>query len=289
MTITDTDIDGYRAFVGRETTATCTIAPDSADLMAATLDRADPPAGPGDPLPPMWLPMAFRPDARRSRIGPDGHPLRGDFLPPVALPRRMFGGARLRYLAPLPVGVPITRLSRIASVEAKRGGSGLMVFVTVTQTYSADGTACVAEEQDIIYREAAAPGAPTLPPAPEKPLPEAPWAQTWHPDPVTLFRYSALTFNGHRIHYDRSYATGEEGYPGLVVHGPLTALLLAELCRSGSGDRPLAAFGFRARSPLFDTGPVHLRGTPSVDNRNAALGAYDPRGQLAMSAEAVFR
>jgi 3-methylfumaryl-CoA hydratase len=289
MTITDAEIESYRACVGREATATCTIAPDSADLMAATLDRADPPARAGDPLPPMWLPLAFRPDARRSQIGPDGHPLRGDFLPPVALPRRMFGGARLRYLAPLPLGEPVTRVSRIASVEAKRGGSGLMVFVTVAQTYSADGTACVEEEQDIIYREAAAPGAPTPPPPPEKPLPEAPWAQTWHPDPVTLFRYSALTFNGHRIHYDRPYATGEEGYPGLVVHGPLTALLLAELCRAGSGDRPMAAFSFRARSPLFDTGPVHLRGTPSVDNQNATLGAYDPSGQLAMSAEAVFR
>ena len=288
MTITDAEIDGYRAFVGREAMATCTIAPESLDLMAATLDRADPPARTGDPLPPMWLPMAFRPDARRSQIGADGHPMRGDFLPPIALPRRMFGGARLRYLAPLPVGMPVTRLSRIESVEAKRGGSGLMVFVTVAQTYSADGTACIEEAQDIIYREAADPSAPPPPPAPEKPVPDAPWAQTWHPDPVTLFRYSALTFNGHRIHYDRPYATAEEGYPGLVVHGPLTALLLAELCRAGSGDRPLTAFSFRARAPLFDTGPVHLRGTLSVDGRQATLGAYAPTGQLAMSADVDF-
>ena len=287
MTITDAEIDGYRAFVGREATATSTVAPESADLMAATLDRADPPARPGDALPPMWLAMAFRPDARRSQIGPDGHPMRGDFLPPVALPRRMFGGARLRYLAPLPVGIPITRRSRVADVAAKRGGSGLMVFVTVAQTYSAEGVVCVDEEQDIIYREAAAPGTPTPPPS-ASPVPDAPWAQTWHPDPVTLFRFSALTFNGHRIHYDRPYATGEEGYPGLVVHGPLTALLLAELCRAGSGGQPLAAFSFRARAPLFDTGPVHLRGTPSVDGRQVTLGAYSPTGQLAMSADVDF-
>ena len=284
--ITDAELDGYRAFMGRTETASSMVSPESVDLMAATLDRDDPPAQPGDPLPPMWLAMAFRPSARRSALGPDGHPARGSFLPPIALPRRMFGGARLRFVAPLPLGREIIRHSRIANVEAKRGGSGLMVFVTVANTYVSGGLVRVEEEQDIIYREAADPAAPAPPPAPEKPVPDAPWAETWTPDPVTLFRYSALTFNGHRIHYDRSYATGEEGYPGLVVHGPLTATLLCELCRRATGDRPLATFSFRARSPLFDTGAVHLRGTPAADGSGASLAAWDPRGQLAMTAEA---
>jgi 3-methylfumaryl-CoA hydratase len=288
MTVTEQDIAHYADWVGREATATSTIACESGDLLAATLDRADPPVKPGDTVPAMWLQMAFRPDAPRREIGPDGHPARGSFLPPVALPRRMFAGARYRYLAPLPYGMEITRTARIASVTGKQGSSGPMVFVTVANSYAANGTVCIEEEQDIVYREAAAPGTPP-PPAPEpKPVPDAPWAETWTPDTVTLFRYSALTFNGHRIHYDRPYATGEEGYPGLVVHGPLTATLLSELCRRSSGDRALAAWSYRARSPLFDTGPVHLRGTPDETGGKASLAAYSPTGQLAMSAEAVF-
>lgn len=286
MALTEQEVAEYEGWVGRETVALSTIAPESGDLLAATLDRDDPPVRAGDPVPPMWCWMGFRPDARRSRIGPDGHPMRGGFLPPVALPRRMFGGARFRFLAPLPFGAEIRRRSTIASVAAKRGGSGQMVFVTVAHAWEAEGTLCLEEEQDIIFREAADPNAPPPAPAAEQPLPDAPWADRHDPDPVTLFRYSALTFNGHRIHYDRDYATREEGYPGLVVHGPLTATLLSELARRATGDRPFARFAFRARSPLFDTGPVHLRGTPEAEG--AALAAYDPRGQLAMTAEVAF-
>jgi 3-methylfumaryl-CoA hydratase len=287
VTIGEDEIERYRGFVGREAVATSIIAPESGDLMAATLDRADPAVRPGDPIPTMWLQMGFRPHALRQQIGPDGHPARGGFLPPVALPRRMFAGARHRFLAPLPFGAEITRVSRIASVEAKRGASGLMVFVTVANAFSAGGVLCIEEEQDIVYREAADPSAPPPPPPPEKPVPDAPWAETWVPDPVTLFRYSALTFNGHRIHYDRDYAKAEEGYPGLVVHGPLTATLLSELCRRSTGDRPLSAWSFRARAPLFDISPVHLRGTPT--DTGASLAAHDARGQIAMTAEATFR
>jgi 3-methylfumaryl-CoA hydratase len=288
MSVSDAEIAGYSDWIGRESQAQSIIAPESGDLMAATLDRADPKVSVGDPVPPMWLQMAFRPDAPRSEIGPDGHTKRGSFLPPVALPRRMYGGARYRYHAPLPYGAEITRTARVAGVEAKRGGSGLMVVVTVTNSYHSGGILCVEDGHDILYREAADPNAPP-PPAPEpRPIPDAPWAETWVPDPVTLFRYSALTFNGHRIHYDRSYVTQEEGYPGLVVHGPLTATLLSELCRRSSGGRALAAFSYRARSPLFDTGPVHLRGTADESAGTAQLSAYSPTGHLAMSAEAVF-
>ncbi len=285
--IDDGDIARYAAFVGREARQTCVIAPESCDLMAATLDRDDPPFATGDALPPMWSWMAFRPHARRSRIGEDGHPMRGDFLPPVALPRRMFGGARFRYLAPLPCGETIERVQRIAAVDAKRGASGVMVLVTVAQRYVVDGVLRVEEQQDIIYREAARPGegVETAPPAPP---PDAPWAETYEPDPVTLFRYSALTFNGHRIHYDRRYATEAEGYPGLVVHGPLTATLLADLCRRRTGRMLWSGWEFRARRPLFDVSPVHLRGTPAADGLSVDLAAYDGAGRLAMSATARF-
>jgi 3-methylfumaryl-CoA hydratase len=288
MTVTDEELRGYEAFVGRERVSTCVIAPESADLMAATLDREDPPRRPGDPLPTMWMWMGFRPHARRSAIGPDGHPARGDFLPPVALPRRMFGGARHRFLAPLPVGETIERTARIASVAGKRGASGVMVLVTVAQSFAVGGTVRVEEEQDIIYREAARPGAAPEPEAPGGPVPETPWRRVWSPDVVTLFRYSALTFNGHRIHIDRPYATVEEGYPGLVVHGPLTATLLSELLRDSTSDRPLATWAFRARRPLFDDGDVILTGGPTADGAGATLGAWDAKGRLAMSAEATF-
>ncbi|SDZ93184.1 FAS1-like dehydratase domain-containing protein [Rubrimonas cliftonensis] len=287
MTVTDAELQGYEAYVGREARDACVIAPESCDLMAATLDRDDPRYAPGDPLPPMWIWMGFRPHARRSQIGHDGHPARGDFLPPVALPRRMFAGARHRFLAPLPCGETIERVQRIKAVTPKRGASGAMVFVTVAQSFVVDGVTRMEEEQDIVYREAATPGeAP--PPAASKPAPQAPWSETYHPDVVTLLRYSALTFNGHRIHYDRPYATQEEGYPGLIVHGPLTATLLADLCRRRSGRDFLAAWEFRARKPLFDVNPITLTGTPAADGLSVDLAAYDHEGFAALTATAIF-
>jgi 3-methylfumaryl-CoA hydratase len=288
MSVTDDELRGYAAWVGRERRDACVVAPESADLMAATLDRDDPARAPGDPLPPMWSWMAFRPQARRSEIGADGHPARGGFLPPVALPRRMFAGARQRFLAPLPVGETIERVQRIAAVAPKRGASGLMVIVTVANRYLAGGVLRMEEEQDIVYREAPAPGAAPAPEPPPAPPPVTPWRRLWTPDPVTLFRYSALTFNGHRIHYDRPYALAEEGYPGLVVHGPLTATLLAELCRDETGDRPFSSWSFRARAPLFDTGPVLLLGTPAADGQSAELEARDADGRIAMTATATL-
>lgn len=290
MTITDDEVRSYDAWIGRQTVSTSVIAPESCDLMAATLDRDDPSFAAGDPLPVMWSWMGFRPHARRSQIGDDGHPARGDFLPPVSLPRRMFGGARYRCLAPLPCGETITRTQRIAGVSAKRGSSGLMVVVTVAQSFAVAGVVRMEEEQDIIYREAAAPGSGSSAAAEVTPhaIPDAPWAMTWTPDPVTLFRYSALTFNGHRIHYDRTYATQGEGYPGLVVHGPLTATLLADLCRRHSGRALFATWEFRARNPLFDVNPLFLRGTPDDDGLGVELAAHDNRGRLCLTARATF-
>jgi 3-methylfumaryl-CoA hydratase len=287
MTISDETLAGYAEWVGREETARCVVTAESCDLMAATLDRRDPPYRDGDPLPPMWIAMGFRNHARRSEIGPDGHPARGGFLPPVALPRRMFAGARHAFPASLPIGVEITRVSRIASVTPKRGKSGLMVFVTVRQTYSAEGVEALVEEQDIVYREAARPGEPAAAPVEPKPIPHAPWSAVWEPDPVTLFRFSALTWNGHRIHYDRRYVMEEEGYPGLVVHGPLTATLLANLCRD-SDARPLASWEFRARRPLFDDGPLTVTGALVEDGAAAELTAWNHAGQACMTARAVF-
>ncbi len=247
------DVD-LKSWIGRTEEGWDTVLPGQVDGMAATLDRRDPPAREGDRLPPMWHRLLFLPRVPKSEIGPDGHPKRGVFLPPVELPRRMFAGARYFFHGDLRVGDKVRLESRIADVQVKNGNSGTLVFVNVSHCYYVEKTIVLEKQQDIVYRDD--PDAERTTQKLETPA-AAPdltsdWRATIEPDPVTLFRYSALTFNGHRIHYDRTYATEVEGYPGLVVHGPLTATYLAELLRANTGDRPLSRFAFRARRPLFD-------------------------------------
>jgi len=254
---------------------------------SATLDRDDPPPRAGDVAPPLAHWLYFLPQARQSQIGPDGHPLRGGFLPPVPLPRRMWAGGRLGWNAanPLRVGDAARRVSRIESVTHKSGRSGEMVFVLVRhEVHNAQGLA-LTEEHDIVYRAAAAPGSAA--PAPTAAEADAPWRRRIVPDPVLLFRYSALTFNGHRIHYDRTYVTEAEGYPGLVVHGPLIATLLLDLVRRHAGPQAaVARFAFRAVRPTFDLHPFFINGRPSADGRQVTLWAHDHEGFLTMQGEA---
>jgi 3-methylfumaryl-CoA hydratase len=255
-----------------------------ADL-AATLDRDGAP-GPGESLPPGWHWMFFNPMVRASALGPDGHPRRGGFLPPVDLPRRMWAGGRLEFLAPVPVGSELRRESEILSVEPKSGRSGHMVFVVVRHSVFAAGALALREEHDIVYREAPAPGGapPVAPPASASAT--ASWRRRVEPDAVLLFRYSALTANGHRIHYDHPYVTGVEGYPGLVFHGPLTATLLMALAETGFG-RPLTRFEFRNKAPLFADAPFEIAGMPDAGGDAATLWAATPAGGLATEARAV--
>src|SRR5664279_4565095 len=223
----DAPVD-LRAWIGRseERADTVTAAPLAA--LAATLDRDDPVPGPGTAVPPLGHLLYFLPVARQSELGPDGHPRRGGFLPPVALPRRMWAGGRLRFEQPLRVGDEATRRSTIADVASKSARSGPLVFVTVRHAISNGAGLAIEEEHDIVYRDLPAPGAVSQPPTAPS---DDSFSRRIVPDDVLLFRYSALTFNGHRIHYDRRYATEVEGYPGLVVHGPLIATLLMDLLR----------------------------------------------------------
>jgi 3-methylfumaryl-CoA hydratase len=254
--------------------------------LAATLDRDDPMPKVGDPLPVGWHTILFPRVVRQSQIGPDGHPLRGDFLPPVPLPRRMFAGRRTRFVADLRLGDEVRRESTIRNVTIKQGRTGQMVFVTVQTDITSPRGLAVTEEQDLVYREAAAPGGP--PPAPQ-PAPGRPvWNCTVTPDPVMLLRYSAVTFNGHRIHYDHEYVTKVEGYPDLVMNGGLTTLLTLELARR-RGPGPLAFVSSRNVRPLFVNRPISFGGEPSADNRTAKLWAVDDTGALALSADAEFR
>jgi 3-methylfumaryl-CoA hydratase len=258
------------------------IAPAPARAAAATLNDGESTFDDHTPLPPLWHWFYFLPKALQSKIGADGHPERGDFLPPIALPRRMFAGARLTFRAPLLIGKLARRVGVVRSVSQKSGRSGTLAFVSVGYTVAQDARVCIEEEQNIVYLE---PGAPVPAPraGPLPPLPAGAWSRMIDPDPVLLFRFSALTFNGHRIHYDRPYAIDVEGYPGLVVHGPLTAVLLMDLVRRNAR-QPVRGFSFRGQAPLFDLAPFRVAGI-ATDNI-IALEAHGPDGKLAMSATA---
>ena len=274
----------YDAWIGREEERTQRILAPAVHAMAATLGLDGAPAA-GDPLPPGWQWLFFNPAAPRGELGVDGHPKRGGFLPPIELPRRMWAGSRLRYLADLPVDAEATRRSRILKVENKVGKRGSLWFVTVEHTTTCAGRTCIVEEQDIVYREATPPGAAAA--AVQRHDGVAQWERGFEPDTTLLFRYSALTFNGHRIHYDQAYARHEEGYRDLVVHGPLTATLLQQLAVEHGGGRRLAAFEFRGVSPLFVDRGFRLEGHALADG-SLALWARGPDGELAMSATAAF-
>jgi hydroxyacyl-ACP dehydratase HTD2-like protein with hotdog domain len=248
--------------------------------MAATLGVGLPEA-----LPPTWHWTLFQDWVMPDRIGPDGHPKRGGFLPPVHdLPRRMWAGGRLRFPgAGLHVGDAVRRESTILSVEEKAGGSGRLVFVTVRHLVSGPAGVAVEEEQDIVYRGAEGAAVKRGEAAPE--WPDAA-ERVVVPDPVMLFRYSALTGNGHRIHYDHPYVTGVEGYPGLVVHGPLQATLMAGLAVERGGGRRLARFAFRGRRPAFDG--RRLRVLAREEAGAVRLETRDEDGATCMTGEAVL-
>jgi 3-methylfumaryl-CoA hydratase len=276
--------DAVQEWVGRTETRTDTIDARPATLLSATLDRDDPPLRTGDLLPPLWHWLYFLPSYRHDEAGPDGHAKRGGFLPPVPLPRRMWAGSRLEWSAPLRIGEPVRRVSRIVSITNKRGASGELVFVVVRHELSTAAGLALAEEHDIVYRDLSTSGAVPATKAPE----EARWRRRIVPDDVLLFRYSALTFNSHRIHYDRRYVTEVEGYPGLVVHGPLLATLLVDLLRRHGVGETLRRFEFRARRPLFDTAPFDVCGLPAADGRAVSLWAQDIEGALAMQASVTL-
>jgi 3-methylfumaryl-CoA hydratase len=275
----------YDAWLGREEERTQRIDATAVQAMAATLDLPAAPAA-GEPLPPGWQWLFFNPAAPRSGLGSDGHPKRGGFLPPIELPRRMWAGSRVRYLADVPVEGEATRRSRIAKVENKVGKRGSLWFVTVEHTVLCNGVPCIEEAQDIVYRDATPPGAVAA--APQPYAGQAQFGRAFEPDTTLLFRYSALTFNGHRIHYDQAYARNEEGYPDLVVHGPLTATLLQQLALERGAGKRLASFEFRGVSPLFVGRAFRLEGR-EADSGALELWARGPDGELAMSANATFR
>ena len=274
-----------QAWVGKTETRTDQITSMPMAALSATLDTDAPAPRAGDPVPPLWHWMWFLPIHQQSELGPDGHAKTGDFLPPVPLPLRMWAGGRFEFHRPLRVGQTYTRTSRILDVRQKEGRSGPLVFVIVRHEIGDTDGIAVSEEQDLVYRDHATAGEVTahVQAAPA----DAAWERAIQPDDVLLFRYSALTFNAHRIHHDRRYATEVGGYPGLVVHGPLIATLLLDLVRRNLPSAKVKGFAFRAVSPLFDTAPFVVCGKPEGNGDAISLWAKDAAGRLATTATAT--
>jgi 3-methylfumaryl-CoA hydratase len=274
------DIASLKPWIGRQKIVGDTLAPFAAAALTATLDRDDAPRA-GEPLPPLWHWIYFHDPRRGSELADNGHARLGRFMPPIPLPRRMYAGGRITVHRPLLIGRPARRISTIADVQVKAGRSGPLAFLTVRHEFAdAEGTAVV-DEQDLVYREAtSAAGTGEARRAPGK----APWRRAIETDEALLFRYSALIFNAHRIHYDLPYCE-KEGYPGLVVHGPLIATLLADLVRRNT-DRAVTAFSFRAVKPLFHPAPWAVCGIPK--GNTVELWAEDGEGAVAMEARATL-
>jgi 3-methylfumaryl-CoA hydratase len=277
------------AWVGRSETVRDTIVPTPVAALTATLDHPAAPVEPGTALPPLWHWLYFLPLHRQSEIGADGHAKRGGFLPPVPLPRRMWAGSQFEFRTPIRVGDRVARTSTMADVTVKEGRSGQLVFVKVRHELRCNDVAdpTLVEFHDIVYREAKKPT--DIDPPPQKAPEDAPWQRCIVPDDVLLFRYSALTFNGHRIHYDRKYVTEVEGYPGLIVHGPLIATLLMDLLRRRMPQADVAAFRFKAVRPTFDLHPFSVNGCLQDDGKTVRLWSQDHEGWLTMDATATLR
>ena len=275
-----------QAWVGRQEQDESLIEPLRAQALQAALGDEGPRLEAGDALPPLWHWLYFWELVAPAGLGPEGHPKLGGFLPPVPLPRRMWAGSRLSFPRPLPLGSAVTRKSAIESVVEKEGRQGPLVFVTVSHRIEDTDGLVIDEEHDIVYRSAPKPGPDgNLPPVkpPPRPAPDrADWQFSYRPDPILLFRYSALTFNAHRIHFDKEFCRDEEGYPGLVVHGPLMATLMAGLARTHCPERRVTAFSFRGVSPVFEGESLTVGGTLADDGGSASLWVADGDGALAM-------
>lgn len=279
----DFDLDHLRSWIGAGETMSEVLSPQLVMRFNATVG-CETAIEPGSAAPLMIHFCLAQPSAGLEKLGPDGHPARGGFLPPVPLPRRMWAGGEIEFRAPLIIGSEVTRQSTITDVELKQGRSGALCFVTVNHDYSCGGQISVRERQDIVYRDPPEAGG-AAPRKQEDAAPSGAHHLTVTPTPTMLFRYSAITFNGHRIHYDAPYAREVEGYGGLVVHGPLQATLMAHMAADRAGKSP-ALFSFRGKSPLFDDVPFGVHA--EMTGNGMSLWTARDGGPIAMQAKASW-
>jgi 3-methylfumaryl-CoA hydratase len=280
----------FSEWIGRGQTSADWITPSRVAAWHATLDHAAEPPRDGDPAP-LGFHWTLAPQlARESELGPDGHARRGGFLPPIPLPRRLWAGSRILFDRPLRVGERVERESRIDAIETKKGRSSALVFVTLRHIFATDEGVAIQEEQDLVYRESPSPaGQAAEVESDASGEGSAEWQRLVRPTETLLFRFSALTFNSHRIHYDRRYASDVEGYPGLVVHGPLIATLLLDLMQTRVSAADVERFQFKAMRPTFDTSDFSVCGASGDSDGHFKLWSTDNRGARAVEAEAWTR
>lgn len=276
----------YRAFIGQSRTSEDFIAPFPPKGLIAAFDTGDPEPKIGDPLPPVWHWLYFLDTAAQSKLGRDGMPTGGGFLPPIPLPRRMWAGTTFTFHeAPLRIGDQVRREQEVSSIEPKTGSTGPMVIVTQRSRIYGPAGLAITEERGSVFREDAKPGEKQKEPRPAPT--DATWSKEIKPDPVLLFRFSALTFNPHRIHYDQPYVTSVEGYPGLLVHGPLMSLLQIELARRSNPGRKAATYSCRALAPVYDRAPFSVHARAEADG-SVTTWIADPTGGLAQQGKVTF-
>jgi len=285
MAIAELKIDELKSYIGRRTVSNDVITSGPANLLRLAFGRPEPELEDGDPLPPGWHILYFLPRLGPDGLRPDGTPLEAGVIPPMPLPRRMFAGERLRFHRPIRIGETVRRETELSDIALKSGSTGALVFATVlSRIFTPQGLA-LEEERRTVFREEVKDGARNQAPRREEVPADVPWRRRIVPDPVLLFRFSALTFNSHRIHYDHVWATEVEGYPALVVHGPLTSTALIDFARDHTGGRTFLTYTTQARAPLFATAPFELRGRPTADGHGCELWAVTPEGTVAMAAQ----
>jgi 3-methylfumaryl-CoA hydratase len=281
------DLSAVRALLGQKMVEHDVAAAAPLRGMVVTFDRDERAPEDGEPIAPGWHLAYFPEPSRLSELGADGLPLARGMLPAMPLPRRMYAGARLIFHAPILVGDKLTRETEFTDVQLREGSTGALILATQTRRFFTPRGLALTDEQHTVFREAVPQGAQSGVPRREAPPADTAWRRTIVPDPVSLFRYSALTFNPHRIHYDRPYAMRVEGYPGLVVHGPFSQQCLLDLLRDHVGAASIADFIMRARAPLFDVAQFTLVGRRT--GQTAALWAVTPDGTIAMQVVATLR
>ena len=286
MSSVQIDLAELKRAVGTKEINTDVVTAAQANLLRLTFGRPEPELKAGDALPPGWHVIYFTPRVGPDGLRADGTPAKGGVTPDMPLPRRMFAGQGFRFHQPLRIGQTVRQETELTDISLKTGATGTLVFTTVVSRISGPDGLAVEDERRIVYREEVKAGegnqAPRREPVPD----DVPWRRTITPDPIVLFRFSALTFNSHRIHYDHEWATKVEGYPALVVHGPFTQTLLIDFARDHAEGRSIKSFVTQARAPLFDGAPFELRGRPK--GSGAELWAVTPEGTIAMSAQVEF-
>jgi 3-methylfumaryl-CoA hydratase len=283
MSVAQIDLADLKRAIGTRETTTDVVTAAQANLLRLAFGRPEPEMKDGDELPPGWHVIYFTPRFAPKDLRPDGTPAHSGVMPDMPLPRRMFAGQSFRFHRPLRIGQTLRQETELTDISLKTGATGTLVFTTTVSRITGPDGFALEDQRHIVYREEVKPGeqnqAPRRDPVPD----DLPWRRTITPDPILLFRFSALTFNSHRIHYDHEWAMKTEGYPALVVHGPLTQTLLVDFARDHAGGRPLRSFTTQARAPLFDGKPFELRGKPS--EKGCDLWAVTPEGTVAMSAQ----